>query len=152
MNKEKIELVKDFVCALENLVMGMQQVDSSCMEAYKEVTKRDFALLIMLGKSDAMIMREIADFLQVPLSTATGIVDKLIEKGYVERQFSPEDRRIILIRLNKEGKAIYLTLQSKLNYFGTMLLKGFSDGDKIRFTQYMVKAAEATSHLRFEKI
>ncbi|MBX2841724.1 MAG: MarR family transcriptional regulator [Flammeovirgaceae bacterium] len=152
MNKEKTELVKSFVCALENLMMGMQQVDSSCMEAYSDVSKRDFALLIMLGKSDSMIMREIADFLQVPLSTATGIVDKLIEKGYVERQFSPEDRRIILIRLNKEGKAIYLTLLNKLNYFGTMLLEEFSNEDRIRFTQYMEKAANATSHLRFKKI
>lgn len=141
-----IELKKDtiyeFISALEGLMISMQNVDASCMEAYEDVTKREFTLLIMLGKSEQMIMREVADFLQIPMSTATGIIDRLIEKGYVSRDYSSGDRRVVLIRLSKEGKSIYQTLTRKLYSFGKTTLKNFTEKEQETFIRLMKKASQ----------
>ena len=152
MSIEEKNMIMRFITSMENLILGMQQVDASCMEAYRDVTKREYALLVMMGKADAMIMREVADFLQVPVSTATGIIDKLIDKGYVIREYSPEDRRIIKVKLSEEGKSIYLTLKDKLFFFGKSLLQYFSEDEKEMFVKLLDKASANTSHIKMEKV
>ena len=128
--------------ALSGMLLKMQEVDSSCVELTKDISKRDFGLLAYLGKTGPKIMSEAAEFLNIPMSTATSVVDKLVEKNYVERFHSPEDRRIIRIRLNKNGQAIYDLLQEKLFHFGTAVLSNFSEKDQEQFIKFLSKAAQ----------
>ena len=46
-----------------------------------------------------------AEALGIPRSTATGVVDRLEERGLVERAFDPTDRRMINIRITTRGLA-----------------------------------------------
>jgi DNA-binding MarR family transcriptional regulator len=46
-----------------------------------------------------------AEALSIPRSTATGVVDRLEERGLVERAFDPVDRRMINIRITARGLA-----------------------------------------------
>ena len=152
MSIGKKDIVLEFIMGLESLILGMQQVDASCLEAYKDVSKKEYTLLVMIGKSESMIMREVADFLQIPVSTATGIIDKLIEKGYVVREYSPEDRRIVIVRLSDEGKSIYLTLKEKLYCYGKALLQEFDDEERSLFIKLINKASGHSSGVRLEKV
>ena len=52
-------------------------------------------------------MSEIAQKLKVTLGTLTTGINKLIKKGYVERNRTEEDRRIVLVKLTEKGKAAY---------------------------------------------
>lgn len=45
---------------------------------------------------------DLAAELYLPLSTLTGIIDKMIEKGIVIRKRSDTDRRVVMIELNPE--------------------------------------------------
>jgi len=143
MSQEEKEQVDRFIQGLQGLMLGMQRVDSSCMEAFGPITKRDFGLCVMLGQQKRMIMREVAEFLQVPMSTATGIIDKLIEKGLVQRDFSPEDRRIVVVELSKKGCDIYDMLNDKLFQYGSVVLNEFESDEKEDFINLMVRAAES---------
>ncbi|MFY0600215.1 MAG: MarR family transcriptional regulator [Cyclobacteriaceae bacterium] len=147
MSGEKKDLVCRFIDGIQNMMLGMQQVDNSCMEAFGDIAKREFGLLIKLGQSEHMIMREVSDFLQIPMSTSTGIVDKLIEKKFVERSYSPEDRRIVIIQLSKEGRCIYEMLNEKLYVYGKALLETFATEEKNQFVEYMERAFDATSKM-----
>jgi DNA-binding MarR family transcriptional regulator len=46
-------------------------------------------------------MHRIADLLDVSLSNATGIIDRMEERGLVERVRIPDDRRLVLVRATK---------------------------------------------------
>ncbi len=144
MSAEEKDRVERFIHGLEGLMLGMQRVDSTCMEAFGSISKREFGLCIMLGKEKKMIMREVAEFLQVPMSTATGIVDKLIEKGLVNRDYSPEDRRIVMVELSAQGCDIYDMLKEKLFQYGRSVLEEFEPHERDQFIDFMVRAAEAT--------
>lgn len=136
------KMVQRFIMALEDMIMQMQQIDNSCMDAYQDVSKREFALLVTLGRSGTMIMREVATYLRVPMSTATGIVDKLIAKNYLIRTYSPEDRRVIMVDLSKEGQAIFQSLQVRMLDFGKQMLEVFSEEqEKNTFVESMEKCA-----------
>src|SRR5262245_41936860 len=52
-------------------------------------------------------MSQLAELLGVRLSTMTGVVDQLEERGLVERADHPEDRRSFQVRLTPEGKRFY---------------------------------------------
>ena len=52
-------------------------------------------------------MTEIAAFLGVGLSSATGMVDRLVEKGLVERTHDRSDRRVVTCRLTDEGSRVF---------------------------------------------
>lgn len=46
-----------------------------------------------------------AEALEMPRSTATGVVDRLVERGVIERVYEAVDRRMIHIRVTPRGLA-----------------------------------------------
>jgi DNA-binding MarR family transcriptional regulator len=50
-------------------------------------------------------MSRMADLLDVSFSNATGIVDRMEERGLVERVRVPDDRRVVLVRIAARGVA-----------------------------------------------
>lgn len=60
-------------------------------------------ILYTLHRSGEMPMSRLADVLNVSLSNATGLIDRLEERGYLERTRVPEDRRVVIIRLTTAG-------------------------------------------------
>jgi DNA-binding MarR family transcriptional regulator len=59
----------------------------------------------MLDRHGDMPMSRLAELLDVSLSNASGIVDRLEERGLVERVRVPDDRRLVLVRLTDGGRA-----------------------------------------------
>jgi DNA-binding MarR family transcriptional regulator len=60
-------------------------------------------ILYTLQRTGEMTMSQLADVLNVSLSNATGLIDRIEERGYVERTRVPEDRRIVMIRVTPDG-------------------------------------------------
>lgn len=60
-------------------------------------------ILYTLRRSGEMTMSHLADVLNVSLSNATGLIDRLEERGYIERTRVPEDRRIVMVHLTVTG-------------------------------------------------
>lgn len=67
------------------------------------VSMTHFHLLSMLDRHGDMAMSRIAELLDVSLSNATGLVDRIEERGLVERIRVADDRRVVLVRLTAAG-------------------------------------------------
>jgi DNA-binding MarR family transcriptional regulator len=61
-------------------------------------------ILYTLQRNGQMTMSRLAEVLNVSLSNATGLIDRIEERGFVERTRVPEDRRVVLIRVTPEGE------------------------------------------------
>ena len=61
-------------------------------------------LLLFLGGPTRMSV--VASGLGVTLATATGVVDRLVEKELVFRQGDPNDRRVVLCHLSRNGQTL----------------------------------------------
>lgn len=68
-----------------------------------ELSKSEIVLLVQLEQQGELIMSRVSDHLNVPMSTATGIVERLVKNKYVIRERSESDRRIVVIRLTDKG-------------------------------------------------
>ncbi len=146
MAKVEKEKIDRFNSALQRLLLTMQEVDASCMELSKDLSKREFTLLVFLGKNGYAIMSDVANFLQVPMSTATGIVDKLVEKGYFMRFHSEEDRRTVMVTLGKQGKGLYDYLEQQLAKMCTRILGDLTSNQQDDFIHLLEKATSNLHH------
>ncbi len=60
-------------------------------------------IMYTLQRNGVMTMSHLADVLGVSLSNATGLVDRIEERGFIERSRVPEDRRVVLVRVTEAG-------------------------------------------------
>ena len=68
-----------------------------------EISDREFALLRALVSQGPMIIRALGGRFKVPVSTMTGLVDRMEKKGLVRRIRHREDRRAIELEATPAG-------------------------------------------------
>lgn len=84
-----------------------------------EFSKSEIFTMLLVAKHGEIIMSQIADYINVPMSTANGIVERLVKSGHLTRDRSETDRRIVIIRLTEKGKKLVHQLKSTvLEYIG----------------------------------
>ena len=62
-------------------------------------------VLAVLDIDGPLPMRGLAETLDVSQASATGIIDRMEQRGLVERARDVEDRRVVLARMTDEGRA-----------------------------------------------
>jgi DNA-binding MarR family transcriptional regulator len=67
------------------------------------ISMTHFHVLTLLRHHDAMPMGRLAEILDASMSSATGVIDRMEEKGLVERVRVPDDRRVVLVRPTQAG-------------------------------------------------
>jgi len=51
-------------------------------------------------------MNDLARFLGLSKANASGLVDRLVKKGLIEREHGVEDRRVVFVRLTPRGQTV----------------------------------------------
>lgn len=98
----------------ENIVILRQRIHESNLGG-KTGHFNDFDLFhnvgLVFSRHDGPItMGELSRDLNVPLSTATRIMDWMVENGYAHRLPDPQDRRVVRVGLTDAGQEIYATI------------------------------------------
>ena len=71
-----------------------------------DVTMPQARCLIFVGLRPALPISSLASHLHIGLPAASGLVERLVEAGYVERNVDPLDRRHQLLTLSEGGRAL----------------------------------------------
>lgn len=87
------------------------------------------ALLIISGAEEGIRMRPFAERIGASTPYATGIVDRLVEQGLVERMPHPGDRRVVLVRLTDEGQEFLERLSASMRSMAVPLLESLEGED-----------------------
>jgi DNA-binding MarR family transcriptional regulator len=87
------------------LVRGLRLLTS--VEALgQEFSFSQALVLLALLRQREVRMNELALTLGLSKANATGLVDRLVKKGLVDRRHSEEDRRAVLVRLTPAGTGV----------------------------------------------
>ncbi|MBO5986226.1 MAG: MarR family transcriptional regulator [Lachnospiraceae bacterium] len=92
-------------------------------------SKNEVLIFWKLFKDREVNMSEIAEYIHVPLNTATGIVGRMEKNGLVERTRSKEDKRIVLITFSEKGRAQFQRLVDQLMGVGVKVLGELSPSE-----------------------
>lgn len=122
---------------LERFMIYIVQIQQK--SGFEDLNKQETNLLFYLGTHGPSIMRELAESLRLHVSTMTGIIDKLIEKGFVERGRSDEDRRIVRVNLTEKGLTAYQSETEKRKQLSLKMLNSLAAEERETMLQLFSK-------------
>ncbi len=103
-----------------------------------------FRILMLLSENqDPLTMSELSSELNVPMSTATRIVDELVQRGMVERVNDLKDRRVVRVGMSPNGRKLYETGRAYSKQRIANLLKDFSPEEQTQLVILMNKLLDA---------
>lgn len=76
-------------------------------EEFKDITNNDMHIIEAVGIEEPRRMSEIAKRLGVTVGTLTTNMNSLEDKGYIVRERSKTDKRVVLVVLTPKGKKAY---------------------------------------------
>jgi DNA-binding MarR family transcriptional regulator len=97
----KAGIIADFRAAMSELkCIGSERL------VRQGISMTQLHVMNMLERHGEMAMSRLAEMLDVSDSKATGLIDRIEERGFVERIRVPSDRRVVLVRLTDRGREV----------------------------------------------
>lgn len=93
-------------------------------------SKSEIFTILLIDKSKEITMTELAENINAPMSTATGIADRLVKNHYLKRERSQEDRRIVVLRLTDKGSQMVKDLKEMISKYLNMVMDDLTDEEK----------------------
>ncbi|MEO8218479.1 MAG: MarR family transcriptional regulator [Acidobacteriota bacterium] len=125
--KPEVELTeksRELMAHIDQLVR-----DSLLAEKSGDLSRIDTKLLRLL--SDAPLsMSDISSRLDVALSSATGLVDRLVRGGLAARERPPENRRTVRVTLTARGRRANDRIGEARTAFGLAMLEPLSRSER----------------------
>ena len=72
-------------------------------QEFQDITNNDMHVIEAVGLGDGNNMSSIARKLNITVGSLTTAMNSLVNKRYVERHRSEEDRRVVLLNLTEKG-------------------------------------------------
>ncbi len=88
-----------------------------------DLTAAQLRTLLLLYTRGASRMTDVAAALGVTMATATGVIDRMVERGIVVRESDPDDRRLVLCRMSPEGETMVNALWRSWSERAVVLLR-----------------------------
>jgi DNA-binding MarR family transcriptional regulator len=93
---------------------------AECMQGYERLsgeyvrrsglTHAQFDIIATLGNTPGMSYKELGEKTLITKGTLTGVIERLEQKGLVERQRNDCDKRSFFVRLTREGERTFDTV------------------------------------------
>lgn len=103
MNKQKA--ISEIMHCLRRIFKAIQQYSEAVLKEFGVTGPQLWALRTIYDEG-RLSMGDLSQRMYLHMSTVSGVVDRLEEKGYVERTRGDEDRRVVKISLTKAGKKL----------------------------------------------
>jgi DNA-binding MarR family transcriptional regulator len=88
------------------LLQGVGQRQSREFVRKYRITGQQLGALRIVAMSPGISLGELSERLFLHISSASGIVDRLEKRGYVTRERSGEDRRVVHLNVTADGRRV----------------------------------------------
>jgi len=135
-----------------HLVRRFQQIAvavflSEVGEAGFDLTPVQYAALGAIGASPGLDQVTLAGLIAFDRTTITGVVDRLVQKGLIERRASSRDRRARELRLTDQGRRTLRAMTPAVESAQRTMLRGLTAREAEEFLRLLRKAIAAANDL-----
>lgn len=150
MNLSNQEISQETFRAIADYIEEVKELLSSDIweNIFLDCSKNEVLIFWLLYQRDEVNMTEIAEYIHVPLNTATGIINRMEKNELIVRTRSKEDKRVVLIELSEKGMTQFQRLVNELMYYGMKVMSSFTKEERNLFYKMTTKVKEI---LRQEK-
>ena len=150
MNLSNQEISQETFRAIADYIEEVKELLSSDIweNIFLDCSKNEVLIFWLLYQRSEVNMTEIAEYIHVPLNTATGIINRMEKNELIVRTRSKEDKRVVLIGLSEKGMTQFQSLVNELMYYGMKVMSSFTKEEMTLFYKMTTKVKEI---LRQEK-
>ncbi len=131
---------------LADLTLGLV---GTCQRKQERIAERaqlslsEFKCLRAFRVDTELSVKDIAHRMSLTSSRLTRIIDGLVKKRFVTRHIDPQDRRIINVRLTKQGETIARKVSSDCTHVYEQVLQIVNPGEHEEIISAIAKLFEA---------
>ena len=150
MNLCNQEISQETFRAIADYIEEVKELLSSDIweNIFLDCSKNEVLIFWLLYQRSEVNMTEIAEYIHVPLNTATGIINRMEKNELIVRTRSKEDKRVVLIGFSEKGMTQFQSLVNELMYYGMKVMSSFTKEEMNLFYKMTTKVKEI---LRQEK-
>ncbi|MBB6455072.1 DNA-binding MarR family transcriptional regulator [Salirhabdus euzebyi] len=133
------ELIEDYTSAMNEVNRRISAIMND--RVHEELTGDQFLTMRYIQKNEPCTSSDIANEFGIVKSAVTAQVNRLYEKGLIERDRDSDDRRIVYLRLTTEGKTLMKEGTDKLYEVLGEILSNFDKEEMTFFIWQLQKLA-----------
>ncbi|WP_433744366.1 MarR family winged helix-turn-helix transcriptional regulator [Falsibacillus pallidus] len=98
-----------------------------------DLTNDQHYILRYIVKKEVCTSTELAEVFEVKKSAITAMINRMTEKGLIQRDRDEKDRRVIYLTLSKEGKSLFDETEARIHKLVASLIKKFEQEEIEQF-------------------
>ena len=130
--------LNEMLVSLFNHVMDVE-ADAVITEEFSDITNNDMHIIEAVGIGEPKNMSEIAKQLSVTVGTLTTNMNGLEKKGYIVRERSSEDKRVVYTTLTERGKKAFYHHRDFHKQMIKAAVTGLDDDEKRLLYKCLIK-------------
>ncbi len=111
----------------------------------KSITKGQGRLIGFLKRKDGFSTKELSEILNISVTSLNETLNKLEQQNFIRKVPSPKDKRVLLVELTEEGRAIEFKNHEDIDIFDTL-----SEEEKENLNEYLNRLTIAL-HNKFKE-
>lgn len=104
-----------------------------------EISGGQGRILFVLWKTDNLTIGEISEKISLAKNTVSVVINGMVNKGIVERNINPENRRQTIVSLTEYAKSLQAKYEVVSQQMNTLFYQGFSEKEQNQFEQYLAR-------------
>ena len=127
---------------LQTVMEEAENADKNTTAVREKLTWQEVRVLRAVGRQECCPMSGLADMICLSLSSATGLIDRLVSKKLVKRDRSSEDRRVVQVELTEQGRELNEEAMAGPVEFARGMLKGLNADEQDALVSLFGKISE----------
>ncbi len=107
-----------------------------------EISGGQGRILFILWKTDNLTISEISEKTSLAKNTVSVVINGMVNKGIVERNINPENRRQTIVSLTEYAKSLQAKYEIVSQQMNLLFYQGFSEDEQKQFEHYLARILE----------
>lgn len=118
----------------------------------EELTNDQHYILRYISQTKECTSSELADAFEVNKSAITAIINRMADRGLIERTRDQNDRRVVYLTLSEEGNTLYQSCQEKIEQLVRSIITQFDEAEISQFIHTYEKLALILGKMKQEEL
>ena len=151
MNKNMIQELIDRYITISFQVHKKAESLIKC-QIGNNLTNDQHYILRYIHQSGSCTSTELADVFEVNKSAITATINRMVERGLIERTRDENDRRVVYLTLTAEGIELYQKAQDKIHHLVESIITQFKEPEIKAFINTYEKLAQILNNKKKEEL
>ncbi len=107
-----------------------------------EISGGQGRILFILWKTDNLTISEISEKTSLAKNTVSVVINGMVNKGIVERNINPQNRRQTIVSLTEYAKSLQTKYEMVSQQMNELFYQGFSEKEQQHFESYLARILE----------